>query len=110
MTAKSHAPTLLLATSLLLAVALWASVALAEALVVVQLRGDNPQDGEVTLTARRGEGTYSCHTEGGTCRINGVPGGSYSVRFQPDEGEAPAPTTAMIPPSGTATLHVATGS
>ncbi|RLB57355.1 MAG: hypothetical protein DRJ42_00655 [Deltaproteobacteria bacterium] len=109
MTPKSNATTLFLSASLLVAAVLWASVAFAEALVVVQLRGENPTDGEVTLTPRRGEGSYSCHTEEGTCRINGVPGGSYSVRFQPDEGEAPSPTTAMIPPSGTATLHVATG-
>jgi len=84
-------------------------VAFADALVVVQLRGDNPPDGRVTLTARQGEGTFSCQTRSGTCRINGVPGGSYSVRFQPDEGDAGPTSQAMIPPSGTVTLHVATG-
>ncbi|NIS35275.1 MAG: hypothetical protein GWN73_33205 [Actinobacteria bacterium] len=76
---------------------------------MVQLRGDDPPDGTVTLTARQGEATYSCHTRNGTCRMDEVPGGSYSVRFQPDEGDPGPVSQAMIPPSGTVTLHVATG-
>ena len=67
------------------------------------------EDGRVTLTARQGGGTFSCQTSNGTCRINGVPGGSYSVQYQPDEGAAGPSSQAMIPPSGTVTLHVATG-
>ena len=109
MTFKHLARASILTVTTVIAVGLWSSVAFADALVVVQLRGDDPPEGRVTLTARQGEGTFSCQTEGGTCRIDGVPGGSYSVRFRPDEGPAAAATQAMIPPSGTVTLHVATG-
>ncbi len=84
------------------------AVALADALVVVRLRGEDPSEGTVTLTARQGESTYSCHTHEGTCRMDEVPGGSYSVRFQPDEGDPGPVSHAMIPPTGTVTLHVAT--
>ena len=97
----------LFAVTVLLALVLGVAVAFADALVVVQLRGDDPPDGQVTLTARQGGATFSCQTHEGTCRINGVPGGNYSVRFQPDEGPAGPTTQAMIPPSGTVTLHIA---
>jgi hypothetical protein len=82
-----------------------AEVAFAEALVVVQVRGR--AEGRVTLTARSGGQTFSCQTQQGTCRMDGVPGGSYSVQFTPARGQAPPPTQAMIPPTGTVTLHVA---
>jgi hypothetical protein len=95
-------------TLIVMGLLLCASVALADALVVVQLRGDDPADGTVTLTARQGEATFSCHTRNGTCRMDEVPGGSYSVRFQPDEGDPGPVSQAMIPPTGTVTLHVAT--
>lgn len=91
-----------LAVGLLLAAP---DVAFADALVVVQVRGN--AEGRVTLTARSGGATFSCQTQQGTCRVDGVPGGSYTVHFAPTQGAAPPPTQAMIPPTGTVTLHVA---
>jgi len=84
--------------------------AFADALVVVRVQGEGAPDGQVTLTARNGGQTYTCTTEERTCRMNGVPGGSYRVEFAPVQGEAPAPRTAMIPPSGTVTLVVSASS
>jgi len=101
-------------TSALLAAALVlllvVPVALAEALVHVRVRGEGAPDGRVTLTPRDGGDSYSCETEERECRIDGVPGGQYIVRFEPEEGEAPDPRPAMIPPSGTVTLVVSAGS
>ena len=95
-----------------LAVLLSATVALADALVLVKVRGEGAADGRVTLTplAEDGGDPRSCRTEDGECRIDGVPGGRYRVEFAPSEGEAPPPRTAMIPPSGTVTLFVSAAS
>lgn len=86
-------------------------VALADALVSVQVRNSQgqPADGRVTLTARAGGATFGCATQGGSCRIDGVPGGQYTVTLAPTGGaEPPPPRTVMIPPSGTVSLIVAT--
>ena len=93
----------------LLGLVAFAGPALAEALVVVQVRtGDGePVDGEVTLRPRGGGEAFSCQTSGGECQIPHVPGGRYTVHFAPAEGEAPADQPAMIPPQGRVTLHVA---
>lgn len=83
--------------------------AFAEALVVVQVRtpDNEPANGRVVLRARNGEGPeHSCTTTDGECRIDAVPGGRYVVHFEPTEGEAPAPQSAMIPPQGRVTLRV----
>lgn len=89
-----------------------AAVALADALVLVKVRGEGAADGQVTLTplAEDGGDPRSCVTEDGECRIDGVPGGSYRVEFRPEQGDAPPPRTAMIPPSGTVTLFVSAAS
>ncbi|HJL00175.1 MAG TPA: hypothetical protein RMH85_10510 [Polyangiaceae bacterium LLY-WYZ-15_(1-7)] len=98
--------------ALLLSIALLtAAPALADALVVVEVRTPEgePADGRVTLAPRSGEGqTYSCTTQGGTCRMDAVAGGMYVVRFAPRSGEAPAPRNVVIPPDGRVTLRVAT--
>ena len=93
----------------LLAFATFASPALADAQVVVQVRTQDgePVDGEVTLSPRSGGESYSCTTEGGQCQIAHVPGGRYTVHFTPAEGEPPPDKSAMIPPGGRVTLHVA---
>ena len=95
------------AMCLALAISLVTASAFADALVVVRVRGEGAPDGRVTLVPARGNGSYSCQTRGGTCRIEGVPGGQYTVRFEPTGAPAPAPARAMIPPAGTVTLHVA---
>ena len=98
--------TLLLALGLALGLT---SSAFADALVVVEVRGPDgaPRDGRVTLRSTSGGAARTCETREGTCRISDVPGGRYVVELAPSRGEAPAPRTAMIPPEGTVTLHVA---
>jgi len=93
----------------LLGLATFAAPALADALVVVQVRtgAGDPVDGEVTLRPRGGGETFSCTTRAGECQIPHVPGGRYTVHFAPSEGDAPADQPAMIPPQGRVTLHVA---
>ena len=85
------------------------SVAFAEALVQVKVRGATAE-GQVTLTAVDGGQTYTCETSGRECRIDGVPGGRYRVTFRPERGPSSRATNAMIPPSGTVTLFVSSGS
>jgi hypothetical protein len=87
---------------------LFASVALANALVVVKIRaaGDKVVDGVVTLSARSGDATFSCETKEGACKIDNVPGGAYTVKFAPKAGTAPKPRPVMIPPEGTVSLFI----
>ncbi|MFW6087124.1 MAG: hypothetical protein ACODAG_07970 [Myxococcota bacterium] len=86
------------------------ATAQADATVVVEVRASEgePPDGEVTLVGQGSEHRYSCTTEDGACEMDGVAGGRYEVRFEPEEGEAPPPRKAMIPPSGRVTLIVST--
>lgn len=104
-TLRRFAPLLLA----LLGLVFTAAPALADALVVVEVRtGDGePVDGQVTLRPRGGGESHSCTTRRGECQIAHVPGGRYTVHFEPTEGDAPADQPAMIPPSGRVTLHVA---
>jgi hypothetical protein len=98
------------ALAVLLARASVPAPAQAQATVTVELRaGGRPAAGTVTLTASAGGRTFSCTApaSNGTCTIQGVPGGMYSVTVAPAQGAAPRPRTAMIPPSGTARLIVA---
>lgn len=92
-----------------LCTALFASVALANALVVVKIRtsGDKVVDGVVTLKAKAGEATFTCETKQGACKIDNVPGGAYTATFAPKEGSAPKPRPVMIPPEGTVSLFLA---
>jgi hypothetical protein len=83
------------------------SVARADALVVVRVTGAS--EGRVTLT-RPGGPSYSCQTQNRTCRINGVPGGTYQASFAPATGRPVVQRQpVMIPPSGTATVVVRGG-
>jgi hypothetical protein len=88
----------------------FASVAFAQARVVVEVRspGGIIADGELTLTAQEGGGTFSCATIAGTCELSGVPGGVYTASLRPTNGAPPAPRTVVIPPSGRVTLRVST--
>jgi hypothetical protein len=101
---------LLVAVPVLAGVLFSASLALADALVVVTVKDGNQPvaaDGQVTLEPR-GEGrSYACTTASGVCRINGVAGGLYRVRFTPRGGTPTALRTVMIPSEGTVQLNVA---
>jgi len=98
-----------LLAALTLGATLLAGTALAEALVIVEVRTaeGEPADGRVVLRARAGEAEHSCTTTHGSCRIAGVLGGRYVVTFEPASGSAPVSHSAMIPPDGTVTLRVA---
>lgn len=102
---------LVLAESVLLS-ALLGGTALADAKVVVELKdaAGKPAEGEVSLHKKTGEKIATCKTTGGKCDMSGVAGGNYEVRVVPEKGAAPKPRSAMIPPEGTATLIVSTGS
>ncbi len=80
----------------------------AQALVMVEVRTAQgaPADGTVTLRPQAGGRAFTCQTQNGGCRLEGVPGGQYTVSFQSGQGSTP-PQPAMIPPSGNVTLHVA---
>lgn len=95
------------------AFALWllATVALAEATVVVEVRNQDrsPADGTVTLTPASGGRSYSCQTSGGRCQIAGVPGGMHTVTFQPSSGPPSPPRPVMVAPSGNVSLIVNSG-
>lgn len=89
-----------------------AGPALAEATVVVELKDASGKaaEGEVGLYTKAGEKVATCTTRAGRCEMAGVAGGSYEVRVVPAAGKPPKPRSAMIPPDGTATLIVSTGS
>lgn len=91
--------------------ALSATVALADAVVTVNVRdaAGQPADGKVTLTADVGGQTYSCQTNKGTCQIPTVPGGNYKASVVPHgSNQATAPRGVMIPPAGKVSLIVST--
>jgi hypothetical protein len=96
---------------LILSFVLLASVALADALVVVNVRdgAGRPVEGHVSLTAEVGGQTYGCQTQGGKCEIPKVPGGSYKASVVPSGStQATPPRAVMIPPSGKVSLIVST--
>lgn len=102
-----HVSSLLLAVVLILGTA---SIAFAEALVVVEVRTPAGAAAEGTVVlAPLGEGaTHRCTTKAGTCQMEKVPGGRYTVTVEPTAGDAPAPRKVVIPPSGRVSLIVST--
>lgn len=85
-------------------------VAGAQSRVVVEVRtpAGEVADGRVTLEPEGGGKSFSCTTRRGQCTLEGVPGGRYIAKLEPNQGEAPAPRRVMIPPSGEVTVHVPT--
>ena len=75
----------------------------ADAVVNVHVRGG--ADGQVQLSGDAG--TFTCTTSQGSCTIRSVPGGRYVVVFKPKTGNPTAPKKVMIPPDGSADLHIA---
>jgi hypothetical protein len=100
-------PALWLSVIVAVCLLLLPATALANALVVVRVRGpEGTPEGRVVLKSRDGGREFSCQTHELTCRIDHVPGGRYSVHFEPRGGRGTRPKPAMIPPEGTATLFV----
>lgn len=75
--------------------------------VIVRNMEDKPVDGRVELSPLGDGKTFSCTTSQGSCTIRSVPGGRYLAVFKPNKGSATAPKKVMIPPDGTADLHIA---
>ncbi|UCH28262.1 MAG: hypothetical protein JSV06_08220 [Myxococcales bacterium] len=74
----------------------------ADAVVNVKVHGGG--DGRVELNGDGG--TFTCTTSQGSCTIRSVPGGRYVVVFKPKSGSPTAPKKVMIPPDGSADLHI----
>lgn len=82
------------------------ALALADALVVVEVRGATTS-GVVELRSTSPDGpTLRCTTVENRCRIDGVRGGRYEVSFRGDDGSSHRAQPAMIPPRGTVTLVI----
>ena len=90
---------------------LFVASARAEALVTVQLKDAHgePAEGQVTLHDAEGKAVASCEARAGTCEMQNVPGGAYTVTVQPSRGDAPKPRKVMIPPRGKVALVVTAG-
>lgn len=86
------------------------AVALAQAVVVVQVRTAAGQPGEavVTLTPEGSQGApHTCRTRAGTCRLSNVPPGMYVVTAEPTAGgQAPVPRRVPVVAGGEVTISV----
>ena len=98
---------LLLLSAIALATLTVPGVALADALVVVTVDSPSHAEGVVTLTSRADAHTYSCTMHQGSCSVDGVPGGRYSVVFTPTTGQPTDARGVMIAPAGRVELHLA---
>ena len=91
------------ATAICILAFMWTAGARADAVVNVHVRGGG--DGRVELSGEGG--TFTCTTSQGSCTIRSVPGGRYVVVFKPKSGSPTSPKKVMIPPDGSADLHIA---
>ena len=80
----------------------WTTGVAADAVVKVRVHGGG--DGRVELSGEGG--TFTCTTSQGGCTIRSVPGGRYVVVFKPKSGSPTSPKKVMIPPDGSADLHI----
>ncbi|MDB4989217.1 MAG: hypothetical protein JWN04_4395 [Myxococcaceae bacterium] len=84
-----------------------ASVALAEATVVVELKRPDGSSAEGTVQLARGETKYRCTTDKtGRCALPGVVGGMYTVSVEQVGKAGPKDKTVVIPPTGEVKLIV----
>lgn len=74
--------------------------------VIVRNSDSKPVDGRVNLKPVGDGKSFGCTTARGACTIGSVPGGRYIVTFKPNQGNATAPRKVMIPPDGSADLHI----
>lgn len=84
------------------------AAASADPVVVVRVRRAGEDGGEATVTLRDANGTeHRCSTEEGTCRMEGVPPGRFTVTTVSEAGEQMPQRSVVIPPDGKVTLVVA---
>jgi hypothetical protein len=74
--------------------------------VIVRNIDEQPVDGLVKLKPLGDGKSFNCTTVKGACTMSSVPGGSYIVTFQPQKGSSTTPRKVMIPPDGSADLHI----
>ena len=98
---------LAIVTLLSLVLGLLSTPALAEALVIVELKRADGSSAEGTIRLSKGETKLECKTQNGRCQIAAVPGGSYSVEVVQTDKPAGKPKRVMIPPAGEVKLIVA---
>ncbi|HEX5660439.1 MAG TPA: hypothetical protein VFX59_24760 [Polyangiales bacterium] len=83
-----------------------ASLASADASVVVELKRADGSPVAAVVLLTKGESKYRCDTDAaGRCTIAGVAGGVYQVTAE-QGGKPGKPRTAVIPPSGEVKLIV----
>lgn len=84
------------------------ALALADAALVVRI-GPSVPGREATVIVRDGDREIGrCHTDHGSCRIEGIDGGRFTVVARADDGTETAPRTVVVPPSGEVTLILST--
>jgi hypothetical protein len=83
-----------------------ASVAFAEATVIVELKAADGASADGTVELSKGELKHRCTTAKGRCEIKAVAGGMYTVQVTQPGQPSPKPKSVMIPPSGEVKLIV----
>lgn len=82
------------------------TVALADATVVTYVRRNGtPSDAEVFLVDESGH-VVTCRTVDGSCRLDALPGGRYSVYAETRAGERTPSRSVVIPPDGKVSLFI----
>lgn len=90
-----------------LAIALAPALALADTVVLVEVRGaDGASEAEVMLRDADGV-VHRCQTEQGRCRMEDVAAGRYTLSARDAEGRTTPGRPVMIPGDGEVTLIVA---
>ena len=78
----------------------------ADATVVVYVRRAGSAI-DATVTVKDASGTTStCHTEGGSCQLEGIAAGRSTVVARVEDGASSEPRSVMIPPDGKVSLFV----
>lgn len=78
----------------------------ADATVVVYVRRAGAAI-DATVTVKDASGTTStCHTEGGSCQLEGIAAGRSTVVAHIEDGASSEPRSVMIPPDGKVSLFV----
>ena len=85
------------------------ATAYAEAIVIVELKGEQGALVDGTVELVKGDRHHRCTTVQGRCEMRGVVGGMYEVKVSDTKKPAPKAKQVMIPPSGEVKLVVNAG-